>query len=136
MHLVDTSVWIDFIRGSTGAHVERLRSLIGAQVPVGLSPLIYQEILQGAINEQQFTRFQDYFSCQHFFLPSDPVEASAHAAEIYFSCRRKGITIRSSIDCLIAAVAIEHGLSLLHNDRDFIEIARVVPGLRLVDCSA
>ena len=136
MYLVDTSVWIDFIRGSKGVHVERLRSLIAGQTPVGLSPVIYQEILQGARNDQQFQRFREYFSCQRFFLPTDPVETSARAAEIYFRCRRKGITIRSSIDCQIAAIAIEHELLLLHNDRDFLNMGGVVPGLRLVDCSA
>ena len=53
------------------------------------------------------------------------------AAHIYFSCRRKGITIRSTIDCLIAQISIEHDLILLHNDKDFTHMAAVIPQLKL-----
>jgi predicted nucleic acid-binding protein len=49
---------------------------------------------------------------------------------MYFDCRRAGITLRSSIDCTIAQIAVEHGAALLHNDRDFERIGRVVPRLR------
>jgi hypothetical protein len=57
----------------------------------------------------------------------DPVESFAQAAKIYFQCRRKGITVRSTIDCLIAQTAIEHNLLLLHDDRDYEGIASVIP---------
>jgi len=53
------------------------------------------------------------------------------AARIYGACRAAGVTIRSSVDCLIARIAIEHDLALLHDDRDFEDIARVVSELRL-----
>jgi predicted nucleic acid-binding protein len=71
-----------------------------------------------------------YLGSQHFYHPRDPIESYREAALIYFR-RRAGITIRSSVDCLIARVAIEHDLLLLHDDRDFEAMARVVPELTL-----
>ena len=70
-------------------------------------------------------------SGQQLFHPKDPVESYAQAARIYFACCRKGITVRSTIDCLIAQIALEHDLFLLHNDSDFIAMATVI-GLRLI----
>jgi predicted nucleic acid-binding protein len=57
---------------------------------------------------------------------NDPVESFARAARIYFDCKKKGITIRSTIDCLIAQTALEHDLFLLHNDTDFDAMASVI----------
>lgn len=131
MYLVDTSVWVDFINARPVPHVERLKRLLMARARVGLTPVVYQEILQGAADEAIFRRFTDYFSSQFFYLPLHPVESHAAAARIYFDCRRKGITIRSTSDCLIARIAIEHDLILLHNDRDFAWIAEVAPKLKL-----
>ena len=131
MYLVDTSVWVDFFNARSVPHVERLKRLLLAGAGVGLTPAIYQEILQGALDDAKFRRFRDYFSSQSFYLPLDPVESYAAAARIYFDCRRKGITIRSSVDCLIAQIAIEQDLILLHNDRDFERIAEVSPELKL-----
>ncbi|MDF2529848.1 MAG: PilT protein domain protein, partial [Gammaproteobacteria bacterium] len=55
------------------------------------------------------------------------------AAEHYFKCRKKGLTIRSTIDCLIAQIAIENDLLLLHNDRDFVSMAGIITDLQLVE---
>ena len=74
---------------------------------------------------------KNYLSSQRFFHPIDPVESYAEAARIYFLCRKKGITIRSTIDCLIAQICIEHELDLLHDDRDFDAMAEIV-GLKCV----
>jgi len=131
VYLVDTSVWVDFFNARSVPHVERLKRLLMAGVRVGLTPVVYQEILQGASDVAIFRRFTDYFSTQFFYLPLHPVESHAAAARIYFDCRRKGITIRSTSDCLIAQIAIEHKLILLHNDRDFARIAEVAPKLKL-----
>ena len=67
----------------------------------------------------------------NFYHPKDPTDTYAQAAYLYFSCRRKGITIRSTIDCLIAQTAIDNDLILLHSDKDFERIAAVVPNLKL-----
>ena len=131
MILVDTSVWIDFIRGRSTNGVGRLRALLDRGVVAALTSLIYQEILQGAADEQTFRDYRTYFASQRFLHPLDPIAAHEHAARLYYECRRRGLTIRSSIDCLIARVAIEHGVPLLHDDRDFDAIATAAPGLKL-----
>src|SRR6184192_1143509 len=106
MVLVDTSVWIDFLKGASNKAVERLKNFLSANSPVGITSMIYQEILQGADSEQRLTQFEDYFGSQHFYHPRDPIKSYGEAAQIYFHCRRQGVTIRSTVDCLIAQIAI------------------------------
>ena len=87
--------------------------------------------MQGVSSRAKFEQLAEYLGSQTFYHPVDPVESYREAAHIYFRCRREGVTIRSAIDCLIARVAIEHGLILLHDDRDFEKMAEVVPELDL-----
>ena len=131
MILVDTSVWIDFIRGRSTSPVERLRTALDRGVSAAITPLIYQEILQGAVDEKTFRDYRSYFSNQRFLHPGDPIASHENAARLYFECRRKGFTIRSSNDCLIAQIAIEQRVALLHDDRDFDNIARTTSSLKL-----
>ena len=98
---------------------------------MGLTGSIYQEVLQGVSSEREFERVSEYLGSQTFYHPAEPVESYAEAARMYFDCRRAGLTVRSSIDCLIARLAIEHGLTLLHDDRDFEKISEVIPELAL-----
>ncbi|WP_457576232.1 type II toxin-antitoxin system VapC family toxin [Desulfomarina sp.] len=126
MILVDTSVLIDFFKGNTNRPTNRLREIIRQQIPFGITSVIYQEILQGAASLTEYELLEEYLGSQRFFHPLDPVESYAQAAHIFFTCRQKGITIRSTIDCLIARIAIEHDLFLLHNDRDFTLMAPVI----------
>jgi len=131
MILVDTSVLIDLFKGRENEVTRRCRSLLQQQVPFGITSVIYQEILQGTKTEKEYATLKEYLSSQRFFHSKDPVESYAQAARIYFACCRKGITVRSTIDCLIAQIALEHDLFLLHNDNDFIAMAPVI-GLRLI----
>lgn len=130
MYLVDTSVWIDFLRGKAGAHVDFLDGLLENPLAAGLSDAIYLEILQGARNAEAFERLRQYFSTQRFYPFADSRSSHEAAARIYHDCRRQGLTVRSTLDCLIAVCAMEHDLALLHNDRDYLGLSRVVPGLR------
>lgn len=131
MYLVDTSVWIDFIRGKATTATKQLLDIFNAGQTVGISPVIFQEVLQGAESEQRFNQFKDYFMGLPFYYPKNAAASYAEAAHIYFMCRRNGLTIRSTIDCLIAQTAIEHQLILLHNDMDFKHIAKIIPALKL-----
>ncbi len=131
MYLVDTSVWIDFLRGTNTLAVQRLFRIIEDQIPFGITGVIYQELLQGAASKFQFEQLETYFSTQRFYHPISPIESYAKAAEIYFACRQAGVTVRSTLDCLIAQVCIEHQLLLLHSDKDFDRIQKVVPALQL-----
>lgn len=131
MYLVDTSVWVDYLRGKATARVRTLRELLAGEDIVGVAPIILQEVLQGADSDQRFEKWRKYFAGLCCYVPADPVASHVAAARLYQSCRRGGTTPRSSNDCLIAQIAIEHGLILLHADRDFEAIARAVSGLRL-----
>jgi hypothetical protein len=132
MILVDTSVLIDFFKGVQNDHSLCLENIIKRQIPFGITPVIYQELLQGAKNKKEYDFLDEYLKCQHFFHPLDPVMTYGKAAMIYFTCRKQGVTVRSTIDCLIARIAVEHNLILLHNDKDFIRMASVID-LKLYD---
>lgn len=131
MFLVDTSVWIDFLRGRATPHVRALRELLAGEEIVGVAPIILQEVLQGAESEERFEKWRKYFAGLCCYTPADPIESHVAAARLYQSCRRAGRTPRSSNDCLIARIAVEHALVLLQDDRDFEAIAAVTPALRL-----
>jgi predicted nucleic acid-binding protein len=130
VYLVDTSVWVDFFKANANPAVERLKEVLSAGVEIGVSTTILQEVLQGTANEQQFRKYRSYFETQPIYLPRDPVGTAIAAARLYFDCRRRGMTVRSSNDCLIAQTALEHGLVLLHNDEDFRHIGKVLTALK------
>ncbi len=131
MILVDTSVWINLFRDRNTPPSARLRMLLDAGRGFAVTPLIVQEILQGAANAREFTLLGEYFSTQRMLMPEDMLRTHCNAARLYFDCRRRGFTPRSTIDCFIAQIAVEHGVPLLHDDRDFERIAKVAPLLKL-----
>lgn len=122
MLLIDTSVWICVFRDRSGQVRQQLETLIGDR-EVLLTRLTQLELLQGSLNEQEWTLLSTYLETQ------DYVELTIHswqaAARIYYDLRRQGLTVRSPIDCCIAQVALENNLLLIHNDRDFETIAQV-----------
>lgn len=132
MYLIDTSVWLDYFRQRSNPVVAKFEAILEERLPYGITGVIYQEILQGADSQEDFSNLQTYLETQRFFHPLDPILTYRHAADLYFLCRRRGLTVRSTIDCLIAQIAIEHRLRLLHHDRDFTHIATVVKTLQLV----
>lgn len=131
MYLVDTSVWIDYLRGARTKAAVKLDRILEADEPIGIASVILQEVLQGTDSEAAFARIQAYLGTQRFFHPANEIGTYAEAALLYARCRRKGITIRSTIDCLIAQIALESDLAILHSDGDFDRLARVVPELRI-----
>jgi predicted nucleic acid-binding protein len=128
---VDSSVWIGYLGGERTEVTERFAGMLDRGYPVGLTGVILQEVVQGISSEREFEQASDYLGSQTFYHLQDPVESYKEAARMYFDCRRAGITIRSAIDCLIARVAIEHDLLLLHDDRDFENMAGVISELTL-----
>ncbi|MGH8190755.1 MAG: type II toxin-antitoxin system VapC family toxin [Rhodanobacteraceae bacterium] len=96
-----------------------------------LSPVVYQEILQGANSPGHFERLRRYFSAEPMLVPKHPVRSHEAAARLYAHCRWHGVTPRSRQGCCVAQTAIEHGVELLAYDRDFEAIASVEPRLRL-----
>lgn len=127
MILVDTSVLIDFLKGTDNPQCRKFRDVLEGQTAFGITTQIFQEVLQGVRSEKEYGALEHYLISQRFFHPKDPVASYAQAARIYFACRKKGITVRSTIDCLIAQIALEHELFLLHNDSDFQAMTAVIP---------
>lgn len=126
MILVDTSVIIDYFRNEENNTTLRFQYILDNNIPYGINSLIYQEVLQGIKTEKDFDKVKKYLDTQRFYSLKDEKESYASAAKIYYKCRKKGFTINSTIDCLVAQTAIENNLYLLHNDSDFDNIARVV----------
>jgi predicted nucleic acid-binding protein len=127
MILVDTSVLIDFFKGKKNAATQIFRRALEQSLPFGITSFIYQEVLQGAKTEKEYVRLRKYLSTQRFYHPKSPLNSFEAAARLYFECRNKGITIRSTVDCLVAQITIENNLALLHNDKDFEAMSAVVP---------
>jgi predicted nucleic acid-binding protein len=119
--LVDTSVWIEVFRKPKGL---RLESLLEFDEIVTCLPVI-QEVLQGFRDQRAFQLACDAMHA----LPvvESPLRQAVfdQAIELYRAARRAGVTVRSGVDCLIAACAIRNGLSVLHHNRDFDNLARV-----------
>ena len=131
MYLVDTSVWVDYLRGKATPPVLALRNLLSGEDVVGIAPVILQEVLQGADSIERFESWNKTFSELLCYLPADPIGLHIAAARLYLECRKSGKTPRSSNDCLVAQIAIENGLVLIHSDKDFDAIANVSEDLRL-----
>jgi len=83
MILVDTSAWIDWLRGAETPPAEALGRVLDNEMPYGITGVIYQEILQGARSQSSLQRLADYFGSQRFYWPSDPVQTHRDAATLY-----------------------------------------------------
>ena len=127
MILVDTSVLVSFLTGRENPATQYLERLVREDGAFYLPPVVIQETLQGARDRAEWRRLESYLTTQLVADLDDPVASRVDAARIYFDCRRKGLTVRSSTDCLIAQIALEHDFSLLHADRDFDAIGKVRP---------
>ncbi len=117
MVIVDTSVWIDVFAGRETPPVARLRR-ITQQESVAVGDLMLCEVLQGTRTETEAKRARERLLRLHHFEMVGVRYALAAAAN-YRALRRRGITVRGTIDCLIATFCIENRLPLLHSDRDF-----------------
>ena len=129
MILVDTSVWIDYFAGTITPQTDILDNLLGHQ-PLAIGDLILTEVLQGFANERDFQR------ATQLLTSLTAVELSGQgiaiqAARNFRALRKLGVTVRKTIDTIIATHCIESGHDLLHNDRDFDPFAKHL-GLRVV----
>jgi hypothetical protein len=116
--LVDSSVWIDYFRAADTPQAAMLDSLLGRS-PLAVGDLIAAEVLQGVRDEREFKWVKKTFDAfGHVDLAG--YELAVKASDNYRSLRARGITIRKTVDTLIATRCIEDGLTLLHADRDFL----------------
>jgi predicted nucleic acid-binding protein len=121
MTLVDTSVWIETFRRRRPLD---LLSLVDLDEVVTCLPVV-QEVLQGFPDERAFRIARSSLLALPILESPLGLETIEEAIRLYRSARRAGLTIRSSVDCLIAACAISHDIEVLHRDRDFALLARI-----------
>lgn len=124
MLLIDTSVWINVFRDRSGVVRQSMEALI-AKRDVSITRFTQMELLQGSLNDQEWTKLSTYLQTQDYVEPSSASWQAA--ARIYYDLRRQGLTVRSAIDCCIAQATLENNLILIHDDRDFETIAQVRP---------
>lgn len=115
--LVDTSVWVDFFNGYASRQAETLAALIRNDANIVTCGVIAAEVLQGFRDARTVARIERHFSEMEWLTPDEPATYLA-AAALYRSLRSRGITIRSTIDCLIACVAEAGDALLLYKDSD------------------
>jgi predicted nucleic acid-binding protein len=123
--LADTSAWIAYFRSVDTPASMKLRHLIELEEDICLCGPVLTEILQGLREQPQFDRISRVLSTFDYLPTSEA--AFRHAAEIYRKLRSKGLTVRGTIDCIIAATALAHDVHVIHHDRDYDGIAKHFP---------
>ncbi len=131
MILVDSSVWIGYLRGVSTPQTDKLDRLLG-QEPLTMGDLILAEVLQGCRDERQFQQVRSRLGALETITISG-VAVAIEAARHFRQLRSRGITVRKTIDTLIATRCIMDGYQLLHDDRDFDPFVQHL-GLRVVPC--
>jgi predicted nucleic acid-binding protein len=130
--MVDTSAVIEFLRGTGSSTHRLLAQALRDEASLWIPAVVLQEVLQGARDARHFVRLQTQLDQLPVFEPEDVCELHRRAALLYARCRWRGVTVRSPMDCVVAACALEADMPLLAQDRDFSEICRIEPQLRLI----
>ena len=121
MTLIDTSAWVEYLRDSNSATCNEVDRLLNSEL--ALCDAIRMELLAGARDEQHVAQIEKLLA-RATVIKTESIDYD-NAAAIYRACRKLGLTIRTHIDCLIAAIAIRTRTELLHSDSDFDAIAKV-----------
>jgi len=120
--IVDSSVWVDYINGVIDFRTDTTAELIKRN-QLFMLPIILQEVLQGLREDKLFNSFKETLLPLEY-ISYNQIAMAIAAASLFRNLRGKGITIRKPNDCLIAAICIENKIALLHNDKDFDNIAK------------
>lgn len=132
MVLVDTSVIINYLKNVEDEYSNALNILIENHYPIGINNFVYMEILQGAKSLREYELLKNYLSRFHFYELKNSFSYEK-AALLKVLCKNKGVTVRSTIDLLMAQTAIDNDVMLLANDFDFTNMAKVIPELKLFE---
>ena len=124
MIVVDTTVWIDFFGAKDTTFDRHLTELIENDAPIVLVDVIYLEVLQGIRDDDIYQRTRNTLLV-HPILRARGLQTFEAAANLCRAARRRGLTIRRTVDCLIAAICLEAGAALYHNHRDYDALAKV-----------
>jgi predicted nucleic acid-binding protein len=124
---------IDYLKDIDNEYVRALDKILDKALPYGICEYVYLEVLQGSKDQKAFEKLKEYLGSLPFYELKFGKESFERAALINMKCRKNGIAIRSTIDLLIAEIAIENKLYLLHKDNDFTNIAQYHKALKLYD---
>jgi len=130
MILIDSSVWIDYFNGNKTAQTDWLDSALG-ETPIIIGDLILTEVLQGFQSDKDFKIARDLL-LRIPFMPMGGQELALESAMNYRLLRKKGVTIRKTIDVMIGTFCIHYRLPLLHDDRDFDPMVKFL-GLEVIE---
>jgi predicted nucleic acid-binding protein len=130
MILVDSSVWIDYFNGNKTVQTDWLDYSLG-NIPIIIGDLILVEVLQGFQDDKDFKTARDLLLGIPFVQMGGQALALESAANYRFM-RRKGVTVRKTIDVIIGTFCIRNNLTLLHSDRDFDPMVKFL-GLEIID---
>lgn len=130
MNLVDSSVWIDYFNGRATAQTDWLDAALG-KAPIVIGDLILTEVLPGFQSERDFRIARDLL-LRIPFMPMGGKELALESAGNYRILRKKGVTVRKTIDVMIGTFCIHYRIPLLHDDRDFDPMVRYL-GLEVID---
>ena len=122
MILVDSSVWIGYFNGKINPQTDWLDSALGKEIII-VGDLILAEVLQGFKSDRDFNKAKELLS-NFQFMEMLGQELAIKSAENYCFLRKKGVTVRKTIDVMIGTFCIHHNLSLLHDDQDFDPLAK------------
>ena len=128
MIVVDSSTWADFFNGASNPHVGRLDAALAEEEDLAVLPIIITEVLQGFRSDKGFRQAERVLVALPVIQPT--VDVHVRAARLFRFFRKKGVTVRGAIDCIIAQVCLDLNAELLSPDSDFERIARNTP-LRL-----
>lgn len=122
MIVVDTSVWIDVLNGTDTPQALRCIELLEEGAPLALTDVVFTEVLQGLRSEREASQVERRLRAFPILRLED-LDDFALAASLYRSAVRAGVTVRKTLDCLIAAPCVRTGAPILHDDRDFDRLA-------------
>lgn len=130
MVIVDTTVWIDYLRGLENPQTDWLNRQMSSR-RIGLTDLILCEVLQGIREPTAFSQIRDELLQRFYIFETGGSKLAIAAAQNYRALREHGYTVRKTIDCVIATFCLEAGHELLHRDRDF-DVFENKLGMRVV----
>lgn len=115
--LIDTSVWVDFFNGHDSAEANTLARYLEAEASIATCGVVIAELFQGLRKRRSIDELRERFLDMDLLTPGEP-ETYFRAADLFRRLRRRGVTVRSTIDCLIVTLAAEHDAAVLAKDRD------------------
>ena len=132
MVLVDTCVIINYLKNIDDEYTNAFMLLLENKYPFGINNFIYHEVLQGAKSEKEYEILKNALQNFHFYELKGR-ESYEKAAQINVKCRKMGITIQDKTNLIIAQTAIDNDVMLLTSDRDFYNLAKAVPELKIFE---